>query len=116
MGNDHMDMETRAQDIKLRRLEIAATLAEWKRAFFAEGIERKFVDRLTLEAEDAAIAFEARVIGRKVEAAKVERRRRQNTATLAQLITLLTERGMGDIVVEAEERAAEALQQGPNHG
>ncbi len=103
------DMEARAQAIVLRRLEIAATLAEWKRAFFVDGIERKFEDRLTLEAEDAALALEKRVIGGKVEAAKVERRRKQNAATLAQLVALLTERGMGDVVAEAEKRAAEAL-------
>lgn len=103
------DMEKRAQDIKLRRLEIAATLTEWKRAFFVDGIERRFEDRLTLEAEDAALALEARVIGGKVEAAKVERRRRQNAATLAQLVVLLNERGLGDVVAEAEKRAAEAL-------
>ncbi len=103
------DMEARAQAIVLRRLEIAATLAEWKRAFFVDGIERKFEDRLTLEAEDAALALEKRVIGGKVEAAKVERRRRQNATTLAQLVTLLTERGMGDVIAEAEKRAAEAL-------
>ena len=73
------------------------------------GVERKFEDRLTLEAEDAALALEKRVIGGKVEAAKVERRRRQNAATLVQLVALLNERGMGEVVAEAERRAAEAL-------
>ena len=104
----HTDnMEARSQAITLRRLEIAATLAEWKRAFFVDGIERSLEDRLTLMAEDAALALEKRVIGGKVEAAKIERRRRQNATMLAQLVALLTERGMGDIIAEAEKRAAD---------
>lgn len=109
-GLSHInDMETRAQAIVLRRLEIAATLAEWKRAFFADGIEHEFKDRLTLEAEDAALALEKRVIGGKVQAAKIERRRRENATVLAHLVALLTERGMNDVIAEAEKRAAEAL-------
>lgn len=54
--------ELRAQEIKTRRLEIAATLAEWKRAFFVDGIKRPFTDRVTLEAEYAALSLEARLI------------------------------------------------------
>ena len=102
-------IEARARWIKLRRLEIAATLAEWKRAFFADGVEHKFEDRLTLEAESAALALEARVIGGEVEAAKVKRRNRQNASTFAQLVALLNERGMSEFVAEAEKRAADAV-------
>lgn len=55
---DISDLELRARVIRDRRCEIEATLAEWKRAYFADGVERKFTDRLTLEAESAALAFE----------------------------------------------------------
>lgn len=49
--------EKRSQDIKVRRLEIAAELAEWKRAYFVDGIKRP-AERATLEAEDARLALE----------------------------------------------------------
>lgn len=106
-GASGEDLEARVRNITTRLLEIAATLAEWKRAFFVDGVERPFADRLTLESEAAALALEKRVIGWKAEAAKVERRRRQNAGTLAQLVKLLNERGMSDVVAEAEQRAAE---------
>lgn len=82
------DPEARAQWIKLRRLEIAATLAEWKRAWFVDGIEHSMAERATLEAEDARLALEARVISSAAVQAKVERRRRQNTEGLAALALL----------------------------
>lgn len=103
------DLERRAQAIVMRRLEIAATLAEWKRAFFADGIEHEFKERLTLEAEDAALALEKHAIGARVLEAKLERRRCENATLLAQLVALLIERGMNDLVAEAESRAAKAL-------
>lgn len=100
------DLEARAQSIKLRRLEIAAALTEWKRAFIVDGVERPFKDRVTLEAEDAALALEARVISTHVEAAKVERRKRLNRTTLAHLTAMLKAAGLADMVAEAEKRAA----------
>ena len=100
--------ELRAQEIRMRRLEIAATLAEWKRAFFVDGVEHPFSARVTLEAEDAALALEARVISTDAEMAKVARRKKQNASLLAQLLEVLKERGMGELVAEAERRSAEA--------
>lgn len=97
--------EGRAQEIKLRRLEIAATLAEWKRAFYVDGIERPFADRVSLEAEDAKLALEARLISGAAEAAKIERRRKQNATLFAQLLVLLKERGMEELIAEAEARS-----------
>jgi hypothetical protein len=104
-----MSAEFRAAEIKTRRLEIAATLAEWKRAFFVDGVERSFNDRLTLEAEDAAIALEARLISGAATMEKVERRKLQNADLLAKLLELLAERGLDDLVQEAQRRSDEAL-------
>ena len=101
-----MNAEQRSQDIRLRRLEIAATLAEWKRDYIVHNIERPFGERVTLEAEDAALALEVRRLGSAVEAAKVERRKRLNASTLAQLVSMLNARGLSDLVAEAERRAA----------
>lgn len=108
VGSDQPGPESRAQFIKTRRLEIHATLAEWKRAFFVDGIERPFADRVTLEAEDAALALEQRQISAVVEAAKVLRRKRERAALVEHLVALLRERGMDDVIAEAEKRASES--------
>ncbi|NWF45425.1 hypothetical protein F3K02_09215 [Hydrogenophaga sp. D2P1] len=83
--------EFRAQDIKMRRLEIAAQLAEWKRAFFVDGIEQPFTARVTLEAEDAQLALEARVISTAAVAAAVERRKIEAKAEVARLSAINAE-------------------------
>jgi hypothetical protein len=87
------DIEARAQWIKLRRLEIASTLAEWKRQWFVDGIEHTMAERSTLEAEDARLALEARVISSAAVHAKVERRRRQVTECTAALALLSEKTG-----------------------
>jgi len=97
--------EFRVQTIKTRRLEIAATLANWKRDFFANNITRTKAERATLEAEDANLALEIRQIGDAAAKAKIERRQREDKSLLNQLLALLEERGMQDIVNEAQKRA-----------
>lgn len=69
----------------MRRLEITATLAEWKRQWFVEGVEHTMAERSTLEAEDAALALEARVISSAAVQAKVDRRRKLDTESRAAL-------------------------------
>lgn len=101
-------IERRQQEIKLRRAEIAATLAEWKRAYIVEGVSRPLRDRVTLEAEDANLHLEARQIGQAaVEAASV-RRQRIAAGELAQLQSILRENGLDDLVIEARKRAEAA--------
>lgn len=99
-------LEVRSKEIKLRRLEIAATLAEWKRAYLVEGVERPRGDRAILEAEDANLALEGRRIGEHVNVAVIERQRKIKDQLLGQLLALLEERGLADIVAEAKRRAA----------
>lgn len=100
--------EARAQVIRTRRLEIASTLAEWKRRFVVDGVSRPLAYRVTLEAEDAALALEAQRLKVATVQAQAERRRLLNASLLSQLRVVLEERGLGDLVVEAERRA-EAL-------
>lgn len=106
-------MHKRAQSIKMRRLEIAAILTERKRAFFVEGVEHPFEDRVTLEAEDAELALEAKVLGVKTEAINLERSRRKHATLFAQLLVLLNEHGMGALVDEAEQRSTLAIAEMP---
>ena len=103
------DLEHRQQQIRLRQLEIAATLAEWKRDFYAEGIERSIADRCTLEAEAAALALEHRRNSSAAVEAGVRRRARLNAGTLAELTRMLAAEGWDDLVRLAEERSAAAL-------
>ena len=97
--------EDRLQQIKMRRLEIDATLAEWKRAWFVEGIERPFADRLTLEAEVARLALERRVIEDVAHKAKLVRREQERKTLVYQLIAVLNELGLRDVIAEAERRS-----------
>ena len=101
--------EKRAADIKTRRIEIHALLTESKRAYIVEGGGMSLEERVTIEAEDARLALEARQIGAAAEAAKVERRQRINADLLAKLLEVLKERGLGSVIAEAEKRSAEAL-------
>jgi hypothetical protein len=96
--------EIRSQEIKMRRLEIAATLAAWKRDFFVSGIERPMASRVTLEAELASLNLELRQIGDAATLAKVERRKHENDCLLRHLMDLLNERGLADVVDEAHRR------------
>jgi hypothetical protein len=97
--------EGRAQAIRLRRLEITSTLAEWKRAYVVDGVSRPLAQRVTLEAEDAALALEAQRIKAEAVAAQIVRRQALNATLLQQLRLLLEERGLGDLVEEATRRS-----------
>lgn len=99
-----MTPEFRAQEIKTRRLEIAATLAEWKRAYFVEGIARPLGDRLALDAEYARLALELRTLGDAAVVAKVDRRKQEKADYLACLIEVLKEHGREDLLAEATAR------------
>lgn len=100
--------EARAQAIRMRRLEIASILAEWKRAYVVDGVSRPLADRVTLEAEDAALALEAQQLKQATVRAQAERRRLLNASVLSQLRIVLQESGLDRLVEEAERRA-EAL-------
>lgn len=102
-------LESRSQVIKLRMLEIDAILKEWKREFFAEGIERTFSDRLTLEAELASLKLEARVIGAAVMAERVKRQKATNDSMLFHIQSVLVERGLHDVIQAAQERQIEFM-------
>ena len=100
--------EFRVHVIKTRRLDIAATLANWKRDYLAQGIERSRGERATLEAEDANLALEIRQISDAAHRAKIERRKREDGRLLNQLLAVLGEQGLQDVVAEAQRRAQDA--------
>jgi hypothetical protein len=97
--------EIRIHEIRMRHLEIQATLAEWKRAWFVDGIERPYGDRLALEAEDAQLALERRVLEDAAFKAKLIRREQERKTLVYQLVAVLNERGLQDVIAEAESRS-----------
>jgi len=100
--------EIRIHEIKVRRLEIQATLAEWKRAYFVDGTERPYADRLTLEAEAAQLALERRMLEDAAFKAKLIRREQERKTLAYQLVAVLNERGLQEVVAEAERRSESA--------
>ena len=97
--------ESRVKAIKARQLEIQATLTEWKRAYFVEGISRPMADRATLEAEYAQLALERNTIEAAAQKARFVRHEKERASLLYQLIAVLRERGMADVMAEAQARA-----------
>lgn len=97
--------EIRIHEIRMRHLEIQALLAEYKRAYFVDGIERPYADRLTLEAEAAQLALERRVLEDAAFKAKLVRREQERKTLVYQLVAVLNERGLQEVVAEAERRS-----------
>lgn len=98
--------EARGGQIKVRRLEIAATLSEWRRDWFVNGQSRPMADRAELEFEDAQLALEHRRIGADIVAAQAARRVLLSRAIEGELIGMLTERGVTDPLATAAQRIA----------
>ncbi len=96
--------EARASAIRTRRLEIAADLAERRRAFFADGVSTPMAERAALEAEDAKLALELRQIGAAAVQEKVARRAQLQASLLAELLKVLSELDLGHVIAEAERR------------
>lgn len=103
--------ELRAQQIKLRRAEIAAALAESKHLYVSTGEGLPFVERTALESENAALELEALRLGNMVMKSKVFRRQLQAAELLTQLLQLLDERDLWPLAIEAAERREIALQE-----
>lgn len=97
--------EFRKQAIKTRILEIAAVLADWKSDFFTSGVERPMSERAKLQAESARLALEFRQIGDAANSAKVERKKAENAALFSQLICVIKERGLHELIEEAQQRS-----------
>lgn len=102
--------------IRRRRLEIAATLAQWKYEYFADPrTERPMVERTRLEAEAAALALEERDLKEAAVRARIAVAQARDRSTLAILRSMLTERGMAALVAEAEAQAQAATEEGASH-
>ncbi len=100
--------EVRLQEIKSRRLEIAETVTEWKRAYYVDSVRVPLTERLAIQAEDARLMRELETLKVAAERAKYIRRKQERQSLLYHLVAVLREREMEDVIAEAQSRADKA--------
>ena len=100
--------EVRLQEIKSRRLEIAETVTEWRRAYYADSVRVPLTERLAIQAEDARLMRELDTLKVAAERAKYIRRKQERQSLLYHLVAVLREREMKDVIAEAQSRADKA--------
>ena len=99
------EAKKRREDIITRELNIHATLAEAKRAWVVDKLESSFSVRTTFEAELATLAVEKHRLTVQLNDSKNGMRVYRTTLAHAILIRLVTDRGMGALVIEADRAA-----------
>lgn len=100
--------EVRLQEIKSRRLEIAETVTEWRRAYYVDSVRVPLTERLAIQAEDARLMRELDTLKVAAERAKYIRRKQERQSLLYHLVAVLRERDMKDVIAEAQSRADKA--------
>ena len=100
----------RREAIIRRELELAVLMTEGRRAFFATGVETPRVERAEQEAELARLALEKHDVTTKLNLHKVVAKAYRQTLAHAVLIKLVSDRGMPELVIEADRTALEASQ------
>ena len=99
------EAKARREAIITRELEIRVALCECKRKYIVDKIDTDFGTRVTLESEAATLSLEKRALNMRIQAAKDGLRSYRNTLVHAHLIRLLVDRGMPELVREAERMA-----------
>ena len=99
------EAKKRREEILTRELDIHATLTEFKRAWVADKIESSFVVRTALDAELARLAVEKNRLTVQINTSKNAMKVYRTTLAHAILIRLVTDRGMSDLVIEADRAA-----------
>jgi hypothetical protein len=97
--------EFRLHEIAIRKAEIEATLARWKNDFFTNGISRSKADRTALEAEYSNLKLESQQNFLDAKKARAERKKKENESLLNKIKEVLRERGLEDVINEANKRA-----------
>lgn len=96
--------------INIRVLQIEAEMLERKRQFFSEGIATPPAERIKLDAERAKLVLERQHLFDFIRSNKAAEQRERSNASFTALKRLLVERGMGELVVEADRIAADQSQ------
>ena len=101
------DAKARRDVLVVRELEIRAQLADMKRAYIVDKVESDFALRTTLESELANVSLEKHQMIRRVNQTRDALKAYRTTLSHAVLIRLVTDKGMGDLVVEADRMASD---------
>lgn len=101
------EVKVRREAVIERELTIVAELAESKRAWFADKSGIDMLKRTTLEAELASLALERHGLTAIMSASKTAEKSYRANLSGAILIRLLNERGLADIVIEADRLAVD---------
>lgn len=104
------EAKARRDEINVRALQIEAELLEKKRAFFSEGIQTPMAERVEMEAELARLRVERHYMSTFIECSKSAVKQYRSTLAHATLLRLLAERGLGELVVEADRIAMDQSQ------
>lgn len=104
------EAKARRDEIIARVLQIDADLLEKKRAYFSEGVQAPMAERVELESERANLVVERHYLNTFLECSKQAQKQYRSTLAHAVLIRLLTERGLGELVVEADRIAMDQSQ------
>lgn len=101
------EVKARREAIIGRELVLQAQLAETKRAWIVDKVEGDFGQRTEREAELAKLAVEKHELTARLNAVKAATKTYRNTLAHAILIKLVTDRGMADLVIEADRAAVD---------
>jgi hypothetical protein len=101
------EAKARRDAVTARMLVLDAKAIESKRAWFSEGQDTPLAERLAVESERAKLAVERHELSTAIRASEDEERKQRRATAFAVLVDLLNERGLGDLVVEANRIADE---------
>jgi len=92
-----------------RILEIDAELAEMRRMWAAEGIQTPYAKRARLDAERTRLNLKLHQLRVAIRALEKEEKELKKAKFSTVLVSLLIDRGHGDLVREAERASLEAI-------
>lgn len=102
------EAKERREQIIERELAITAELAEMKRKYIVNKLDGDFTLRVTLEAELAQLAVEKHALTRVLNDSKFAVKAYRSTLSHAILIKMLNDRGLSELVIEADRVAVDA--------
>ena len=103
------ELKNRRDEIIQRQLEIEQELKEMKRKYVVEGFEYPHSVRVTLEAENANLSVEKNKVIMQIHSFKKYEQHLRKSALTFVLIKMLEEKGMSEIVKEAERVSNDML-------
>lgn len=96
------EMKERRDALRIRAHEIDARLSEMKRMWVCDGVATTLQERTSLEAEKAQLMLELRKLDLRIHAERKAESAIKRASFMFALVEMLQERGMSELVREAE--------------